>query len=169
MRKTLTRDVPWTYSDLERDQNMDFLVKLYRMEHAIVFKLSNEVLQVRSLRLKLFHPHTAACTDSTRTIKQFNFYDHTKILLSHSGSIITFIDAEFNLTVYTLYSLFREASRTGFYRTTAKEGGDPKRMKRLEKVKFLIEKVSYCRDVLKELSSRKIPSVNNTVAGEKVV
>lgn len=46
MAKTLTRDVEWTWRDEGRKRNMDFLVKYYRMKNAIVFKMSNEVLQV---------------------------------------------------------------------------------------------------------------------------
>lgn len=46
MAKTLRRDVPWTFEDVERKKNMDFLVKYYRMKNAIVFKMSNDVLQV---------------------------------------------------------------------------------------------------------------------------
>lgn len=49
MAKTLRRDVPWTFEDVERKRNMDFLVKYYRMKNAIVFKMSNDVLQVRSI------------------------------------------------------------------------------------------------------------------------
>lgn len=48
MAKTLTRDVAWTFVDSGRKRNMDFLVKYYRMKNAIVFKMSNDVLQVRS-------------------------------------------------------------------------------------------------------------------------
>ena len=47
MSKTLERDVDWTFNDKERTRNMDFLIKYYRMKSAIVFKLSNDVIQVR--------------------------------------------------------------------------------------------------------------------------
>lgn len=46
MSKTLLRDVEWTFVDTSRTRNMDFLVKYYRMKNAIVFKMSNNVLQV---------------------------------------------------------------------------------------------------------------------------
>lgn len=46
MSQTLLREVEWNFVDKERTQNMDFLVKYYRMKNAIVFKMSNEVLQV---------------------------------------------------------------------------------------------------------------------------
>lgn len=48
MTRTLERDVDWVFSDRERLRNMDFLVKYYRMKNAIVFKLSNDVVQVSS-------------------------------------------------------------------------------------------------------------------------
>jgi hypothetical protein len=48
MTKTLERDVDWVFSDQDRTKGMDFLVKYYRMKNAIVFKLSNDVVQVRS-------------------------------------------------------------------------------------------------------------------------
>lgn len=46
MAKTLRRDVAWLFEDVQRKKNMDFLVKYYRMKQAIVFKMSNDVLQV---------------------------------------------------------------------------------------------------------------------------
>lgn len=48
MTKTLERDVDWVFSDQQRTKDMDFLVKYYRMKNAIVFKLSNDVVQVRT-------------------------------------------------------------------------------------------------------------------------
>lgn len=47
MAKTLERDVDWTWVDMDRQQDMDFLMRYYRMKLAIVFKLSNDILQVR--------------------------------------------------------------------------------------------------------------------------
>lgn len=58
MARTLKRELSWTWRDTERQQNMDFLVKYYRMKQAILFKMSNEVLQVRCalpLRAGLTH------------------------------------------------------------------------------------------------------------------
>lgn len=46
MVKTLQRNVEWLFEDVQRKKNMDFLVKYYRMKQAIVFKMSNDVLQV---------------------------------------------------------------------------------------------------------------------------
>lgn len=49
MTKTLERDVDWVFSDQQRTKGMDFLVKYYRMKNAIVFKLSNDVVQVSQI------------------------------------------------------------------------------------------------------------------------
>ena len=39
-------DYSYTYEDLARTRGMDFVQKYLRMRHVIVFKLSNDVLQV---------------------------------------------------------------------------------------------------------------------------
>lgn len=57
MIKTLERDVDWTWTDTERRQDMDFLMRYYRMKQAIVFRLSNDVLQVRSTVALLKQTH----------------------------------------------------------------------------------------------------------------
>lgn len=46
MSKTLEREVDWTFKDEARTKNMAYLVKYHRMKSAIVFMLSNEVVQV---------------------------------------------------------------------------------------------------------------------------
>lgn len=48
MTKQLERTVDWTFRDTARTVGMDFLVKYYRLNTAIVFRLSNDVLQVRA-------------------------------------------------------------------------------------------------------------------------
>ncbi|GAA5877695.1 hypothetical protein JCM3774_006644 [Rhodotorula dairenensis] len=90
MAKTLRRDVAWLFEDVQRKKNMDFLVKYYRMKQAIVFKMSNDVLQ-------------------------FNFYDHYKLIITSSGLVLTFIDPNFTQTTYTLPALFRLAASHGHY------------------------------------------------------
>ncbi|KAL8292670.1 hypothetical protein RQP46_001282 [Phenoliferia psychrophenolica] len=141
MSKTLLRDVDWTFADVQRTRNMDFLVKYYRMKNAIVFKMSNDVLQ-------------------------FNFYDHTKLLLTQNASVVTFIDPDFVLRTYSLQGIFRDAARYGFYSSAV--DSDPKRVKKLEHFRFLIEKLEYCRDVLRSLSNRKPSSSTATAAGVAV-
>ncbi|SCV67638.1 BQ2448_5249 [Microbotryum intermedium] len=148
MAKTLTRDVAWTFVDATRTKNMCFLVKYYRMKHAIVFKLSNEVLQ-------------------------FNFYDHTKLLITQHGSVISFIDGDFRLQTYSLGALFDEASKLGHYRpsTSTTVGGamtteEARRLKKLDKVRFIIDKLEYCRDVIRTLSLRKKTTTPATTSGK---
>ncbi|GAA5968768.1 hypothetical protein JCM11641_000725 [Rhodosporidiobolus odoratus] len=135
MAKTLRRDVEWAWEDRTRTKNMDFLVKYYRMKNAIVFKLSNEVLQ-------------------------FNFYDHTKLILTSTGLILTFISPSFTLSTYSLPSLFRLAASLGYYSSSSSSSSVPtssteEDRTQLEEVRFLIEKVEYCRDVLRQLGERK--------------
>ncbi|GAA5917827.1 hypothetical protein JCM8208_000784, partial [Rhodotorula glutinis] len=146
MAKTLRRDVEWTYDDVERTKNMEFLVKYYRMKSAIVFKMSNDVLQ-------------------------FNFYDHHKLILSHSGRLLTFISPSFALTTYTLPALFRLAVSAGLYSHSSHTSSAPEsstaardRAKRLDEVRTLLGKVEYVRDVLKTLAQRKPSSSTTTSA-----
>lgn len=156
MSKTLMRDVDWNFVDVERTRNMDFLVKYYRMKNAIVFKMSNEVLQVGINVLFSFSLISSLTFYHSKFFPQFNFYDHTKLLLTEGGTVITFIDKEFTIKTYSLLTLFHEASRLGYYRPTPDPNQDPRRKIRLEGIKFLIEKVHYCRDVLQSLSTRKV-------------
>ncbi|GAA5940026.1 CDC5/polo family serine/threonine-protein kinase [Sporobolomyces koalae] len=125
MAKTLRRDVPWTFEDTDRKKNMDFLVKYYRMKNAIVFKMSNDVLQ-------------------------FNFYDHTKLIITSMGQTLTFIDPSFTLTTYSITDLFELAIDAGHYASEIED------QERLDKVRYLLSKVEYCKDVLRTLSQRKL-------------
>ena len=67
----------YVYEDVDRTKGMDFVQKYLRMKHVIVFKLSHDVLQ-------------------------FNFYDHSKVILSSHGLVITHIDKNYKLTKWTL-------------------------------------------------------------------
>ena len=40
-------DYDWTFQDAERTRGMEWVVKYLRMQNIIVFRLSNDVLQVR--------------------------------------------------------------------------------------------------------------------------
>ncbi|KAL7749927.1 Cell cycle serine/threonine-protein kinase cdc5/MSD2 [Sorochytrium milnesiophthora] len=57
----------YSFSDLSRVGNLDFLTKYIRTKHAVVFRLSNHIIQV-------------------------NFFDHTKLILSSEGRLVTFIN-----------------------------------------------------------------------------
>lgn len=41
-------DYDYTYQDCDRTKGMDFVQKYLRMKHVIVFKMSHDVLQVRT-------------------------------------------------------------------------------------------------------------------------
>lgn len=87
---------------------------------------------------------------------QFNFYDHTKLLITHHGSVLTFIDGDFKLNTYTLAGLFKAALEAGYYSSSSSSKIPSQSQKeRLERIRFFIDKVEYCRDVLKTLSTRK--------------
>jgi len=53
--------------DTKRIQDLDFLTKYIRTKHAVLFRLSNRVLQV-------------------------NFFDHTKLVLYSEGKMMSFVD-----------------------------------------------------------------------------
>lgn len=84
--------------------------------------------------------------------RQFNFYDHYKLIITHSGLLLTFIDPEFTQSTYTLPSLFRLAATHGNYAPRHAASAE------LKRVRVLIEKVEYCRDVLRTLVNRKSSS-----------
>ncbi len=136
MNKTLTRnlDADGPFGKEHKTKNMDFLVKYYRMKAAIVFKMSNDVLQ-------------------------FNFYDHTKVILTENGAVVTFLDPNFKPTTYSLLQLFKEAHRVGYW---SRDPVEERKAARLEQIKFILSKLEYARDVLRTLSQRR------TASGEKV-
>jgi hypothetical protein len=65
------------------------------------------------------------------------------------GQTLTFIDPSFTLTTYSISQLFTLAAQCGHYSSTG-QGSE-----KLEKVRYLLGKVEYCRDVLRTLSQRK--------------
>ncbi|KAG6857063.1 hypothetical protein H0H87_010028 [Tephrocybe sp. NHM501043] len=70
----------YTFEDVERVRGMEWVQKYLRMKHAILFKLSHDVLQ-------------------------FNFNDHTKIILSSHGLHVTQIDKDYNITRWRLIDI----------------------------------------------------------------
>jgi len=122
-------DYEYTFLDLQRTKGMQFVQKYLRMKHVIVFKLSHDVLQV-ALDLCVF-----GAVWLTR--RQFNFYDHSKIILSTQGLAITHIDKNYALTRWTLSQVMARALL-------------PPSTDR-EQAKFaqrLLDKLKYCKEVL---------------------
>ncbi|KAI1789263.1 Pkinase-domain-containing protein [Ganoderma leucocontextum] len=105
-------DYDYTYEDQERTKGMDFVQKYLRMKHVIVFKMSHDALQ-------------------------FNFYDHSKVILSSQGLLVTHIDKNYNLTRHTLAEVMAGALRPPV--------ADPDEAKFNQR---LVDKLKYCKEVL---------------------
>ncbi|WWC85535.1 uncharacterized protein L201_000399 [Kwoniella dendrophila CBS 6074] len=106
----------YTYEDIGLKTGMVLIVKYLRMKHVILFRLSNDVLQ-------------------------FNFYDHTKLILSREGLVVSVIDRHNVLRTWSLASLLDP---------TDKDDLSPKDKKRIDGV---IHKVQYARDVLAKIKT----------------
>jgi cell cycle serine/threonine-protein kinase CDC5/MSD2 len=134
----------YTFEDVDRAKGMDFVQKYLRMKHVIVFKMSHDSLQVRLHFESVF-------SGDTHIVFQFNFYDHSKVILSSQGLLITHIDKNYNLTRHTLAEVMASSLRPS---------SDP------DKAKFnqrLVDKLKYCKEVL--LSIRNA-STDLAAAGE---
>ncbi|KIM91385.1 hypothetical protein PILCRDRAFT_810665 [Piloderma croceum F 1598] len=105
-------DYEYTFEDTEKAKGMDFVQKYLRMKHVIVFKMSHDVLQ-------------------------FNFYDHSKIILSSQGLLVTHIDKNYKMTRWTLSEIMARALNPPV--------ADPDQAKFNQK---LVDKLKYCKEVL---------------------
>ncbi|KAI0765944.1 Pkinase-domain-containing protein [Trametes elegans] len=102
----------WTFEDLERTKGLEFVPKYLRMKHVILFKMSHDVLQ-------------------------FNFYDHTKVILSSQGLLVTHIDKNYRLTRHTLAEVIAQSLRP--------PPANPDQAKFQQR---LLDKLKYCSEVL---------------------
>ncbi|KIK98056.1 hypothetical protein PAXRUDRAFT_824285 [Paxillus rubicundulus Ve08.2h10] len=105
-------DYEYTFEDLQRTKGLDFVQKYLRMKHVIVFKMSHDVLQ-------------------------FNFYDHSKVILSSHGLFVTHIDKNYKLARYTLSEIMALALQPP--------------VPDADQAKFnqrLVDKLKYCKEVL---------------------
>ncbi|KAI0063902.1 Pkinase-domain-containing protein [Artomyces pyxidatus] len=119
-------DYGYTYEDVDKTKGMDFVQKYLRMKHVIVFKMSHDVLQ-------------------------FNFYDHSKVILSSQGLFITHIDKNYVMTRWTLSEVMAQSLQP--------PSDD------VDQAKFnqrLVDKLKYCKEVL--LSIRNA-SANQAAGG----
>ncbi|ORX33581.1 kinase-like domain-containing protein [Kockovaella imperatae] len=115
MLERLVGNYDYVYSDRELTKGMVFVTRYLRMKHVILFRLSNDVLQ-------------------------FNFYDHTKLILSREGNVVSIIDKSYTLRTWSLEALL----------TPLADDVSPRERKRIEGV---IHKLSYARDVLLKIRS----------------
>lgn len=134
----------YTFEDVERTKGMDFVQKYLRMKHVIVFKMSHDVLQV-----KLFPFMASVVLRSPSIPSQFNFYDHSKVILSSQGLLITHIDKNYKLTRWTLSEVMSQALRPPV--------ADPEQAKFNQR---LLDKLKYCKEVL--------VSIRNASGGQSV-
>ncbi|KAJ6599261.1 kinase-like domain-containing protein [Mycena vulgaris] len=111
-------EYPYTYEDLERKNGMDWVVKYLRMKHVIVFLMSHGALQ-------------------------FNFYDHSKVILSSHGLVVTHIDKNYCMTKWTLRQIVKLA-------LNGQAGMDKEEAKLIQK---LMEKLKYCKEVLTSIQA----------------
>lgn len=127
-------DFEYTFDDTSRSQGMEWVQKYLRMKHVIVFKLSHDSLQVCDLSA------FQKCPWSLSIWVQFNFYDHTKIILSSHGLLVTHIDKEHSKSRYSLIDIM---TRSLLPRPPPGEAP--------ELTKFfarLVDKLKYCKEVL---------------------
>ncbi|KZP18168.1 Pkinase-domain-containing protein [Athelia psychrophila] len=123
-------DYSYTFEDTERGKGMDFVQKYLRMKHVIVFKMSHDVLQ-------------------------FNFYDHSKIILSSHGLLVTHIDKNYKMTRWTLSEIMAQALQPPV--------ADPEQAKFNQK---LLEKLKYCKEVLASIHNASATQTSEGGDGE---
>jgi hypothetical protein len=97
---------------------------------------------------------------------QFNFFDHTKILLTEGATVVTFIGPDYKLKVYSLSKLLRRAERFSILdkNTPTATSSDAAKQKTIDGLVFLFEKLQYCNDVLKGLCEKKRPGSAATIS-----
>ncbi|KZS96268.1 Pkinase-domain-containing protein [Sistotremastrum niveocremeum HHB9708] len=112
MMDRLYGEYAYVFKDTERTTGMDFVQKYLRMKQVIVFKLSHDVLQ-------------------------FNFYDHSKLILSSDGLVVTHIDKHYNITRWTLSDIMQ--------RSMLPPSTDPAAAKLQQR---LMDRLRYSKEVL---------------------
>jgi hypothetical protein len=143
MAQTLDRDVDWTFRDAGRTRDLDFLVKYYRMKQCIVFRLSNAVLQ-------------------------FNFFDHTKIVLTGDGHAVTLIGQDYRLKTYPLAKLVREGVQLEAEAAAAAGELEPRRQRKADQVRFILDKLSYCAEVLRCVARSSLHCLPSNAVTQRV-
>ncbi|KAJ7599348.1 kinase-like domain-containing protein [Mycena floridula] len=109
----------YQFEDVGRTKGMEWVQKYLRMKHVIVFKLSHDVLQ-------------------------FNFHDHSKLILSSHGLAVTYIDKSYKTTRWTLSAIMSRALKG------PAPNADPEQTKYLQR---LVDKLNYCKEVLVSIHS----------------
>ncbi|TPX68540.1 hypothetical protein SpCBS45565_g02977 [Spizellomyces sp. 'palustris'] len=79
MQDNLFKACKHSTDDAPRTQNLDFLTKYLRTKHGVIFRLSNHIVQL-------------------------NLFDHSKVILSNDGRVVTYIDQNREFTTKSLSS-----------------------------------------------------------------
>jgi len=82
MNENLYKASTYSFIDKERKEDLDFLTKYLRTKRAVIFRLSNKVVQV-------------------------NFFDHTKLMFSGDGNIVSFVDRNRVMKSYNLLEFIK--------------------------------------------------------------
>ena len=135
-------DYDYTFEDVGRTHGMEWVQKYLRMKHVIVFKLSHDVLQVCCMFTIASNPKNILIAPS-----QFNFYDHSKLILSSNGLVVTHIDKTYKMTRWTLHDIMVQALRLASSPTAAGDM-EPDQLKLHQR---LMDKLKYCREVLESI------------------
>ncbi|KIJ27578.1 hypothetical protein M422DRAFT_271247 [Sphaerobolus stellatus SS14] len=125
MMERLYGDYEYTYQDLERTKDLDFVKRYHRDKHVTSFQMSHGVFQ-------------------------FNFHDHTKVILSSQGMLVTHIDKNYVRTRWPLVDIIRQALLPPHH--------DPAKAKMYSR---LFERLKYCQSSLVNL--RNVQSGSNNV------
>ncbi|EJU02268.1 Pkinase-domain-containing protein [Dacryopinax primogenitus] len=119
--KELYRQQNYTYVDVEKVEGMDFVQRWWRANNVTMFKLSNNAIQ-------------------------FNYSDHTKIILSYSGRYVTYVDKTYNLHEHTLAELM----------ATAVAPPESKTDKNVRSNEQVLKRLRYCREVLNTMQRKNL-------------
>ncbi|ORX87490.1 Pkinase-domain-containing protein [Anaeromyces robustus] len=85
MNENLYKASTYSFVDKERKEDLDFLTKYLRTKRAVIFRLSNKVVQV-------------------------NFFDHTKLMFSGDGNIVSFVDRNRDMKSYKLLEFIKSGN-----------------------------------------------------------
>ncbi|ORY68139.1 Pkinase-domain-containing protein [Neocallimastix californiae] len=103
MNENLYKASTYSFVDKERKEDLDFLTKYLRTKRAVIFRLSNKVVQV-------------------------NFFDHTKLMFSGDGNIVSFVDRNRVMKSYNLLEFIKM--------------GDVDEINRLNYIKSILEQLT---------------------------
>ncbi|KAI0346702.1 Pkinase-domain-containing protein [Trametopsis cervina] len=117
MMAHLYGQLAYVHGDEQRTKGIPFVQQYLRLKNLIVFKMSHGILQ-------------------------FNFYDHTKIVLSSHGLVVTYIDKNYAVTRATLSELMAES--------LCPSVSDPEAAKQHAR---LVEKLRFCKEILLNIRS----------------